>query len=62
MAEVSSEIAITGLPQMFRVDRRESPILALGEKRVGWGTHGNVLDEQVLPTPNIIPVGMDSQR
>src|SRR5262249_48269593 len=62
MSNVSPNIAVTLLPDPFRMERTKSPALAPGEERVRRSTGREPPRKRIAPSPDIETVGIHAQR
>ena len=61
MADGLAEVAVAGGPRARRVDRRETPVLAAHEHRVGRSTDGHAGHEQVALVPHVEAVAVGAE-
>src|SRR5439155_14461757 len=59
MAHTLDEIAVALLARDVRQDRREAPILAAGETRIGWRADGSSSGEQCWIPPGVKAIRAD---
>ena len=62
LAQLGDEVAVAVVPEAFGMQRREPPVLAAGEERVGRGTAAHAGGEGVPLPPGVEAGGVHAHR